>query len=106
MCGFDIEEFGPNFYRVYAAPDWLPFGDLEAFVRDFIELARDESRILKKKVLADETFAKIISLKINMSGFVCTETSAISLLNELLKCPGHMAAPDGKPTLKEVCDFF
>ena len=106
MCGFDIEEFGPNFYRVYAAPDWLPFWDLEAFVRDFIELARDESRILKKKVLADETFAKIISLKINMSGFVCTETSAISLLNELLKCPGHMAAPDGKPTLKEVCDFF
>ena len=105
-CGFDIEEFGPNFYRIYASPDWLPLGDLEGFIRDFIELARDESRVLKKRVLADETFARIISSKINMTGFVCTQTSAMSLLGDLLKCPGHMSAPDGKPTLKEFSEFF
>ena len=101
-CGFKIEEFGLNFYRVCAAPAWLKFENILGFITDFIHTAREESKTIRRKKLADETFAFVASAKITSAGFVCNETSAVSLLNELLSSQTYATAPDGRPTIKEL----
>lgn len=100
-CGFEIEEFGKNFYRVISAPAWLDFSDVENFVRDFVEIARDESESLKKRSFSMEHFARLAVRRVGGASFECTADNALALLNELLNCPAHLSSPDGKPTLKE-----
>lgn len=101
-CGFEIENFGGNFYRITAAPAWLDFSEVENFARDFVELAREENQSLKPRALATEHFARIAVRRIGAASFDCTESNAIALLAELLKCPSHVSSPDGKPTIREI----
>lgn len=100
-CGFEIENFGRDFYKITAIPDWMKIGDAENFVRDFVSLARDEGRGMKKKRVSDELFARMAVSRMG-AGFECNELSATALLSELLECPGHISSPDGIPTLKEL----
>ncbi|MES1194652.1 MAG: DNA mismatch repair protein MutL, partial [Opitutus sp.] len=39
--GFDVAEFGRNFFRIEAVPDWMEPGDAEGFVRDLLGALRD-----------------------------------------------------------------
>ena len=102
LCGFKIEKFGTGFYRVSAAPAWLEFPQIGGFVRDFVETARDDSKTLRRRKMADEFFARAASRGATAQGFPCGETAAVSLLRELLSCESYMADPDGKPTLREI----
>ena len=102
LCGFKIEKFGTGFYRVSAAPAWLEFPQIGGFVRDFVETARDDSKMLRRRKMADEFFARAASRGATAQGFSCGETAAVSLLRELLSCESYMTDPDGKPTLREV----
>ncbi len=102
LCGFKIEKFGTGFYRVSAAPAWLEFPQIGGFVRDFVETARDDSKTLRRRKMADEFFARAAARGATAQGFSCGETAAVSLLRELLSCESYMTDPDGKPTLREV----
>ena len=102
LCGFKIEKFGMGFYRVSAAPAWLEFPQIGGFVRDFVETARDDSKTLRRRKMADEFFARAAARGATAQGFSCGETAAVSLLRELLSCESYMTDPDGKPTLREV----
>ena len=101
-CGFKIEEFGKNFYRVCAVPDWLEFEQVSGFVGDFLESAQADLKTIKKRKLSEETFAKLAVKNVNMAGFICNETNVMSLLRQLLSCNDYATSPDGKPTLREI----
>ncbi len=101
-CGFKIEPFGANFFRVSATPSWLDFGQISTFINDFVHTARDESKFTRTRKMADEIFASTVCSRISSSGFVCDQTSATRLLKELLGCPAYASSPDGKPTIKEI----
>lgn len=102
VCGFEIEEFGERFYRVSAIPLWLEFGDVENFIKDFVELAREEGFEIGKKNLSEQTFA---SLAVKMSrGIKITESeyAANAILDDLFASKSPMFSPDGKRTCKEI----
>ena len=103
-CGFVVEDFGKSFYRISAAPLWLKYGDIENFVRDFVEIAREENRALRKSALSDENFARSLVVRYGAADFTCTETTATELLAKLLSGNSGASSPDGKPTLKEISD--
>lgn len=103
-CGFVVEDFGTSFYRISAAPLWLKYGDIENFVRDFVEIAREENRTLRKSALSDENFARSLVGRYGAADFACTETTATELLAKLLSGNSGASSPDGKPTLKEISD--
>ncbi len=103
-CGFVIEDFGKSFYRITGAPVWLKYGEIENFVRDFVEIAREENRILRKSKLSDENFANMLVRRYGAANFSCTETSAMELLAQLLSGASGASSPDGRPTMKEISD--
>ena len=103
-CGFDIENFGKSFYKITSAPAWIPYGEVENFVRDFVETAREEGASAKKSKLSDEAFASASVRRLGSAYFVCSEISARELLAELLRCANHMSSPDGKPSLREISE--
>ena len=92
-CGFVVEDFGKSKY-----------GDIENFVRDFVEIAREENRALRKSALSDENFARSLVVRYGAADFTCTETTATELLAKLLSGNSGASSPDGKPTLKEISD--
>ncbi len=104
MCGFGLEDFGKSFYRIVSVPIWLKYEDAENFIRDFVELAREESKSLRKSKLSDENFARALVGRIGAANFQCGEISATELLAQLLSGANHMSSPDGKPTLKEISE--
>lgn len=103
-CGFAVEEFGRGYYRITATPVWLPYGNVEKFIRDFVETCAENGMRARAKRMGDEIFAKLAVEHIGTEGFECTEMSATNLLSELLECPVHMTSPDGRKTLFELSD--
>lgn len=101
-CGFKIEDFGKSFYRILAVPAWLKYSDAENFIRDFVEIAREENKTLKKSAMSDENFAHALVERTGSANFECNENSAMELLANLLSSPNHMSSPTGTPTLKEI----
>lgn len=103
-CGFGIEDFGRGFYKINAAPPWLEFGEIEKFVRDFVELSRDEGAGLSRSKMSDEVFAGLAVKKMRAHAVECGEAEALDILDNLLLCRNHAVSPDGKLTLKEISD--
>ncbi len=103
-CGFGIEDFGKSFYRIVSAPAWLKYSDTENFVRDFVEIAREENKTLKRSAMSEENFARALVGRIGAASFLCTETTALELLARLLSGDNHVSSPDGRPTLKEISE--
>jgi len=101
-CGFKIEEFGANFYRVSSAPAWLEFSKIAEFITDFVQTAREESKTIRSRKLSVEAFAYVASAKATSVGFTCNEATATCLLRELLACEAYATSPDGRPTIKEI----
>ena len=103
-CGFGMEKFGANFYRIAAIPPWLDLSEAETFVRDFISSARDENISARPRKLGNELFAKTAARKARADKSRQTPDGATRLLRELLQCPSHMSSPDGRPTLREISE--
>ena len=102
MCGYEIEEFGERFYRVSAIPLWLEFGDVENFIKDFVELAREEGFEIGRKNLSEQTFA---NLAVKMSRGIKiaeSEYAANAVLDDLFASKSPMFSPDGKRTCTEI----
>ena len=100
-CGFEIEDFGKNYYRIAAIPAWLEFSEAEKFVRDIVENSAENGIRARARRLGDEIFAALAVSRIGIGGFECSESKALSLLRDLLECPMHMTSPDGRKTLSE-----
>ncbi|MBQ6534851.1 MAG: hypothetical protein IJI37_06735, partial [Opitutales bacterium] len=103
-CGFSIEDFGKNFYRITAIPAWLEYSNAENFVRDFVEVAREESRTLKKAAMSNADFARALVGRIGAASFECNAQSAGALLARLLSCANHISSPDGRAAVKEISE--
>ena len=102
VCGFEIEEFGERFYRVSAIPLWLEFGDVESFVKDFVELAREEGFEIGRKNLSEQMFARLAVKMSRGSKIAESEFAANSILDDLFSSKSPMFSPEGKRTCKEI----
>ena len=100
--GFEIVEFGRNFFRIEAVPTWMEPGDAEAFVRDLLGALRD-GRLQEKDVhLAREELARIACAKAIRLPAQPSETEVVGLVGQLFATRAPLTSPSGKPTYIEL----
>ncbi len=100
--GFQIEEFGRNFYRIEAVPIWLEQEKAEAFVRDFIDRIRQREGSRKKDSLIWDAVAQLAIKDSYRSSDHLSDLALKQLASELLNCSSPHTAPSGKATFQEV----
>lgn len=102
-AGFEIEEFGRNFFRINAVPDWLDKDvNVTQFVRDLVSrIARLPAEFSRANV-AHETLARIAGAHAS-SGTENFDAEKIGiLLRELFACSQPNTSPNGQKIFVEI----
>lgn len=100
--GFEVVEFGRNFFRVEALPAWMEPGDAESFLRDLLGALR-EGRIQEKEVnVAREDLARLAASRAIRLPATQSETEVVHLVSELFATRAPLTSPTGKPTYIEL----
>ncbi len=100
--GFEVAEFGRNFFRIEALPVWLEPEAAERFLRDVIGLMRDGRLDEKRAELAEEELARLAALKAVRLPETVNETEALALVAQLFACTQPHTSPLGRPTHFEL----
>lgn len=100
--GFEVSEFGRNFFRIEAVPAWMEPSVAENFMRDFLGLLR-EGRLPEGNVdLARDELARLaVSKAVRLPGNA-NETEVRSLLAQLFVTQHPLTSPSGRPTYIEL----
>jgi len=96
--GFALEEFGRNFYRLEAVPDWLDPARAEAFLRDLAELAREHGGAS----LRHDDVARLAATRAVRLGDQPSEQEIRALAQRLLATAQPLTSPRGRPTFLEL----
>jgi len=100
--GFEIVEFGRNFFRIEGIPDWMEPADAEAFMRDLLGALR-EGRMQEKNInLAREELARLAVAKAIRLPATVTETEMQATVAQLFACQTPLTSPVGRPTYIEL----
>lgn len=102
-AGFEIEEFGRNFFRINAVPDWLDKDvNVTQFVRDLVSrIARLPAEFSRANV-AHETLARIAGAHAS-SGTENFDAEKIGiLLRKLFACSQPNTSPNGQKIFVEI----
>jgi DNA mismatch repair protein MutL len=100
--GFQVEEFGRNFYRIEAVPTWLSPEQAEAFIRDLVDLVRQRGGMRKHSALGWEAVARLAVEGSYRRNDSLTQPAVEQLAKDLLACETPHTSPFGKPTFSEV----
>lgn len=101
-AGFELEEFGRNFFRLNAVPDWLNEGEAERFVRDLVaSLARREGD-WRTDTLAHEALARLAGARAVRADDRLSDAEVLALLKELFTCRQPAVCPRGKKVFFEL----
>ena len=102
-AGFEIEEFGRNFFRVNAVPDWLDAGtDVAACVRDLVaRIARLPADFSRANV-AHETLARLAGAHASSASENFDAEKIGILLRELFACSQPNVSPNGQKIFVEI----
>lgn len=100
--GFQIEEFGRNFYRIETVPIWLDPDQAEPFIRDFIDLVRLRSGIRNENALNSEILAQLAVKDSYRRNDTLAEPAVRQLIKDLFACKIPHTSPFGKPTYNEI----
>jgi DNA mismatch repair protein MutL len=96
--GFALEEFGRNFYRLEAVPEWLDPARAENFLRDLAELARERGGA----PLRHDDIARLAATRALRLGDQPTEQEIRVLAQRLLGTKQPLTSPSGRPTFLEL----
>lgn len=99
--GFEIGEFGRNFFRIEAVPDWTEPADAELFLREILGALRDGRIPQGNEDAAREQLAKLSAAKAVRLAPLAGETEARALVEQLFATAAPMTGPSGTPTLVE-----
>ncbi len=99
--GFDVGEFGRNFFRIEAVPAWMEPAEAEPFLRDLVGGFRDGSipdgaTDLARDELARRAAARAIRLP------AAGEAEARALVEALFATRSPLTNPAGRPTYLEL----
>lgn len=95
--GFALEEFGRNFFRLEAVPDWLEPAKAESFLRDVAELAREQGGA----TLRHDEVARLAATRALRLGDQPAEQEIRALAQRLLGTKQPLTSPRGQPTFWE-----
>jgi DNA mismatch repair protein MutL len=100
--GFEIGEFGRNFFRIEAVPTWMEPADAEPFVRDVLGALRDGRLPESNLALAREELARIAAAKAIRLPAAPAEVALRALVAELFMTRTPLTSPSGRPTFIEL----
>ncbi len=100
--GFEIAEFGRNFFRIEGVPAWMEPGDAEPFLRDLLGAFRDGRWPDHNPELAREELARLASVKAVRLPVTAGESEIRSLVAQLFATRTPLASPAGRPTYIEL----
>jgi len=99
--GFEIEEFGRNFFRINGCPHWIKPQRSINFLKDFLELSREQGLNLQILDIAKEAMIRESKFTAGEGGGF-SDQEMISLAKKLLECRNPYTCPNGRPTFFEI----
>ncbi len=99
--GFALEEFGRNFFRLEGCPSWMDKEHAGKFLKDFLEVAREEGGGIRTEAFAKEALVRLSSAP-NSTPQGFSDDEVIRLAQQLLSCRNPYTCPKGKPTYFEI----
>ncbi len=100
--GFEIGEFGRNFFRIEAVPAWMEPADAEPFLRDLLGAFREGRVPDRDPNLAREELARLAAAKaVRLPGAV-GEREVQALVTQLFATRAPLTSPGGHPTYIEL----
>jgi DNA mismatch repair protein MutL len=100
--GFEISEFGRNFFRVEAVPAWMEPADAEPFLRDLLGAFRDGRWPDANPDLAREELARLAAFKAVRLPPAAGESELRELVGQLFATRSPLTSPTGRPTFIEL----
>jgi DNA mismatch repair protein MutL len=100
--GFEIVEFGRNFFRVEGVPEWMDPADAESFLRDLLGALREGLLLAKDVDLARDELARLAAVRAVRLPEGASEPEMHSLVTQLLSCRQPLTNPSGRPTYIEL----
>ena len=100
--GFEIAEFGRNFFRVEAIPAWMEPPDAEPFLRDLLGAFREGIIPDHNAELARDELARLAAAKAVRLPDVAGEAELRALVAELFGTRTPLTSPSGRPTYIEL----
>ncbi len=99
--GFSLESFGGHCWRVDALPAWLDPDEAEPFLREAVELLREQGK-LRDAQAREQALAKLAAKAAVRRDDMASEADVTALAAQLAACDNPLTAPDGKPTYIEL----
>jgi DNA mismatch repair protein MutL len=96
--GFEIEDFGPNTFKVRSIPVLLSGVDTAAAVRVVIEDFEEDETPLQNQIEA-KIIARVCKRAAVKSGQVLSQDEQRALLSDLEACQSPRTCPHGRPTM-------
>lgn len=100
--GFEIGEFGRNFFRVEAIPAWMEPADAEPFLRDLLGAFRDGTLPDHNTELAHDELARLAASKAIRLPENTGESELRALVAQLFATRTPLTNPVGRPTYIEL----
>jgi DNA mismatch repair protein MutL len=100
--GFDLTEFGRNFFRIESVPDWMEPGDAEPFVRDLLGALRDGRLAGNDSDAAREQLARLAASRAIRLPAAGGEAEMLGLVAQLFATRTPLTSPAGRPTFIEL----
>jgi DNA mismatch repair protein MutL len=100
--GFEVSEFGRNFFRVEAVPAWMEPADAEPFLRDLLGAFREGRVPDNNPGLAREELARLAAAKAIRLPATAGESEVQALAAQLFATRSPLTNPAGRPTYIEL----
>jgi len=100
--GFEVGEFGRNFFRIEAVPTWMEPADAEPFLRDLLGAFREGRLPDHNPGLAHEELARLAAAKAVRLPPTASEADTQALAAQLFATRSPLTNPAGRPTYIEL----
>ncbi len=100
--GFEVAEFGRNFFRIEGVPVWMEPADAEGFLRDLLGAFREGRWPDGNPDLAREELAKMAAAKAVRLPAASGEAELQAVLGQLFATRAPLTSPMGRPTYIEL----
>jgi DNA mismatch repair protein MutL len=100
--GFEIAEFGRNFFRIESLPAWLEPADAESFLRDLLGAFRDGRIPDHNSDLAHDELARLAASKAVRLPETANEAELRAMVTQLFATRTPLTSPQGRPTYIEL----
>jgi len=100
--GFEVAEFGRNFFRIESVPSWMEPADAEPFLRDVLGALREGRLQERNPDLAREELARLAAAKAIRLPVSAGADENLDLVRQLFATRSPLTSPAGRPTYVEL----